>query len=331
MGVYKNNNGNLELISGATLYADAPIGAISAFGGATAPQGWLLCHGQAISRTDYAELFAVIGTAYGSGDGSTTFNVPDGREATIKGAGLTGLSNNHMDADGLAVGEFIDDRLQAHVHKDFEWSSGTAAGVNATLMWNNGAAATSNNKTFGVEDARSGDTTEVKAVGANWIIKAQQVALPADFMGALDNKQDATDDNLETTDKTVVGAINELKDDLSTKQNKTDNNLTTTSKQIVGAINEINSDLLKINVDATTYDGITVTTLGSIKILTGILKPASLVSLASNIRPRTYVGFLAVSANTGNFYNCWLGTNGEFTITGSPSSSDQLMFTVAYA
>lgn len=222
MGVYKNNNGNLELISGATLWADAPIGCIHAYGGATAPNGWLICHGQAISRTDYAELFAVIGTAYGSGDGSTTFNVPDLRESTIKGAGLTGLSNNHMDSDGLAVGEFIDDRLQSHSHNTYltgvqissggAWATAHDYSVNGT-------------HTSGPESpARSGDTTEVKAVGANFIIKAKQVAVPVDFAGAAEAagtaaaeevvalKQNITDNSLNTTSKTVPGAINEVAD-----------------------------------------------------------------------------------------------------------------------
>lgn len=45
----------------------------------TAPTGWLLCNGDAVSRSTYADLFAVIGTTYGSGNGSTTFNVPDFR------------------------------------------------------------------------------------------------------------------------------------------------------------------------------------------------------------------------------------------------------------
>lgn len=54
-----------------------PIGSIMAFGGATVPTGWLLCYGQVVSRTTYALLFAIIGIAYGAGDGSTTFNLPD--------------------------------------------------------------------------------------------------------------------------------------------------------------------------------------------------------------------------------------------------------------
>jgi microcystin-dependent protein len=56
---------------------DTLPGEIRTYGGTSAPTGWLLCYGQAISRTTYAALFAVIGTTYGSGDGSTTFNVPD--------------------------------------------------------------------------------------------------------------------------------------------------------------------------------------------------------------------------------------------------------------
>lgn len=59
--------------------AGIPIGGMVAYGGTTAPNGWLLCFGQAISRTVYGALFLVVGTAYGSGDSSTTFNVPDKR------------------------------------------------------------------------------------------------------------------------------------------------------------------------------------------------------------------------------------------------------------
>jgi microcystin-dependent protein len=62
-----------------------PIGAILAWPGATAPTGWVLCDGSAISRTTYATLFAAISTSFGSGDGSTTFNVPDLRGRVMVG------------------------------------------------------------------------------------------------------------------------------------------------------------------------------------------------------------------------------------------------------
>jgi microcystin-dependent protein len=53
------------------------LGEIKIYSGSTAPSGWMICDGRAISREDYADLFDVIGTTYGSGDGSTTFNLPN--------------------------------------------------------------------------------------------------------------------------------------------------------------------------------------------------------------------------------------------------------------
>ena len=63
-----------------------PVGCVIPFAGAAAPTGWLLCQGQAVSRTTYAQLFSVIGTTYGSGDGSTTFNLPDMRGRVAVGS-----------------------------------------------------------------------------------------------------------------------------------------------------------------------------------------------------------------------------------------------------
>lgn len=64
------------------------VGEIKMYAGATAPKGWLICDGSAVSRTTYSGLFEVIGTTYGSGDGSTTFNLPnfDGRMPVGKSA-----------------------------------------------------------------------------------------------------------------------------------------------------------------------------------------------------------------------------------------------------
>lgn len=64
-----------------------PTGVLHQFAGSTAPTGYLLCDGSAISRTTYADLFAVIGTTYGTGDGSTTFNIPDMRSRLPVGVG----------------------------------------------------------------------------------------------------------------------------------------------------------------------------------------------------------------------------------------------------
>lgn len=64
-----------------------PTGMISAFH--TVPEGWLQCNGAAVSRTTYAALFAVVGTKYGSGDGSTTFNLPNLHHKFIEGTNTT--------------------------------------------------------------------------------------------------------------------------------------------------------------------------------------------------------------------------------------------------
>lgn len=88
-------------------------GTIKDFAGATVPAGWLVCDGSAISRTTYARLFNAIGTAYGVGDGSTTFNIPDyvGRVAVgvdagaSRVSGLTGRgSSNGAQSKAVGVG-----------------------------------------------------------------------------------------------------------------------------------------------------------------------------------------------------------------------------------
>lgn len=79
-------------VSGDTL----PVGAIMPFGSDTIPDNWLLCNGQAVSRTDYQELFNTIGITYGSGDGFTTFNLPD-----LQGKIPVGLDENDTDFDTL--------------------------------------------------------------------------------------------------------------------------------------------------------------------------------------------------------------------------------------
>lgn len=78
--IVDQSTGERKQVAGSTLtaiYADSPIGVILPYGGDTAPTGYLICDGSAVSRTTYADLYAVIDTKYGEGDGSTTFNLPD--------------------------------------------------------------------------------------------------------------------------------------------------------------------------------------------------------------------------------------------------------------
>jgi microcystin-dependent protein len=97
----------MEIASALPIAAGIPAGAIVPYAGSAAPAGWLLCHGQLVSRTTYAALFAAISTAYGVGDGSTTFGVPDLRGRVPAGldsggAWLTGDTANGV--SGAALG-----------------------------------------------------------------------------------------------------------------------------------------------------------------------------------------------------------------------------------
>ena len=179
---YNSATGKLERIAGGTLYADAPIGTISPFGGSAIPSGYLLCNGNEVLKTTYAELYAVIGDAFGTASDNTKFKLPDLREATTKGVGLSGKSSNHYDSNGIALGEFIDDRIQNHTHyystTDFGCFNGDGIGAGIRKPPVNGD----------VTNARTGNTTEVKAVGVNYIIKAKQVAVPFDVAEYIRNQ-----------------------------------------------------------------------------------------------------------------------------------------------
>lgn len=77
-------------------FIEAPVGTISLFAGSTAPSGYLICDGSAVSRTTYSNLFSVISTTYGDGDSSTTFNLPN-----LKGKVPVGLDSNDTSFDSL--------------------------------------------------------------------------------------------------------------------------------------------------------------------------------------------------------------------------------------
>ena len=102
----------------------SPTGSLTAFAGSEAPTGWLMCYGQPVSRATYSALFSVIGTTYGTGDGSTTFNLPDlrgrvpvaldnmggtdaGRLSTTNSLGITGGEEKHL---------LITSEMPSHTH-----------------------------------------------------------------------------------------------------------------------------------------------------------------------------------------------------------------------
>ncbi|QRY40842.1 tail fiber protein [Microbacterium hominis] len=100
----------------------APAGLVSPFAGATGsvPSGWLLADGSAISRTDFSDLFAVVGTTYGTGNGTTTFNLPNLRGRVAVGLDVTQTEFNSLAKTGGAKTHTLTvNEIPAHDH-DFE-------------------------------------------------------------------------------------------------------------------------------------------------------------------------------------------------------------------
>lgn len=102
-----------------------PTGTILSFASEVAPDGWLVCDGQQVSRSTYAELYSVIGDRWGEGDGSTTFHLPDLRGRFLRGhdsgagndpdaAGRSAM--NAGGASGDNVGSVQDDEFTSHDH-----------------------------------------------------------------------------------------------------------------------------------------------------------------------------------------------------------------------
>lgn len=91
-----------------------PVGAVIMYAGASAPPGFLVCDGSAVSRTTYAALFTAISTTYGAGNGSTTFNLPNTQGVFIRGAGSQTISGNTYSG---TQGTTQIDQLRAHNHE----------------------------------------------------------------------------------------------------------------------------------------------------------------------------------------------------------------------
>jgi microcystin-dependent protein len=98
----------------ATAQALLPAGAVMAFAMNSAPAGWLAANGAAVSRSTYATLFAAISTTHGSGNGSTTFNVPDLRGIFVRGSGDQTISGT-LYSKAFALKEA--DELKSHTHQ----------------------------------------------------------------------------------------------------------------------------------------------------------------------------------------------------------------------
>ena len=158
-----------------------PSGVILPFGGSSAPTGFLICDGSAVSRTDYANLFDVIGTTYGSGDGSTTFNLPNLSSGVLPSSSTVDVVGN-----GNALGIVDDISTEAKQHNALVVGQGSgfsnakvpfsAFNLNAPLAigsTSTGSQFGTNDKALGVSTLPewSGLTGSITGVSVNYIIK----------------------------------------------------------------------------------------------------------------------------------------------------------------
>ena len=169
-----------------TIHADGSVGGgmigdIKPVPYVDVPYGWLECNGQAVSRTTYAALFNIFNTQkydgtntllsrYGTGDGSTTFNLPDFREVALVGAGQNS-KDSIATHDVYTVGQFKDDQVQSHVHTAEYYFNGVAGtvtdrfgGVQLGTVYATGYNVSENS-------GRKGTTTRGKRKAVKYIIK----------------------------------------------------------------------------------------------------------------------------------------------------------------
>jgi microcystin-dependent protein len=144
----------------------APTGGLIMWGTGTAPSGWLLCAGAAVSRTTYSALFAVIGTTFGVGDGTTTFNVPNYTNRSPYGTtvGATGGS-----ADAVVVSHThtatVTDPGHTHTLTNLARYTDTVSGGSATIQTLTNSANTTVSAVTGISVANS--TAGVSGTNAN--------------------------------------------------------------------------------------------------------------------------------------------------------------------
>ncbi len=124
--------------------AGIPAGSMFDFGGGSAPTGYLLCDGSAVSRATYSRLFSVLSTTWGVGDGSTTFNVPDMRGRCSIGAGTgSGLTARALAGSGGEENHALSEaELATHTHTNSaSGSSGTESASHTHPEYTNTGAA----------------------------------------------------------------------------------------------------------------------------------------------------------------------------------------------
>lgn len=125
----------------STLQTYVPVGVMFDYAGATAPGGFLLCDGTAVSRSTYSALFAIIGTTYGAGDSATTFNLPDTRGRVTVSKSTDTEFDTLGETGGVKTVTLTGAQSGTSVHTHLQDAHRHAPASTGTFMINNGASA----------------------------------------------------------------------------------------------------------------------------------------------------------------------------------------------
>jgi microcystin-dependent protein len=144
---------------------------------ATVPSGWLACDGSAVSRATYSALFAAVGTTWGAGDGSTTFNLPDTENRALVGSGglyAVGATGGSKDAVVVSHTHSVTDT--GHAHGLFEAASGTPGGL-PEAPYNGTGQGAANDFTAGATTGITISSSGVSGTDANMMPYAAMLAI----------------------------------------------------------------------------------------------------------------------------------------------------------
>lgn len=181
-----------------------PIGMYGWFAGEKAPTNWLRCDGQEISRTEYKELFNAIGTTYGVGDGSTTFNLPN---VNLANRTLVGSSGDGEFSLGNTMGEkehtLTIDEMPSHKH-NLQWDKEGAVGSGNGTLIKDGSTPTSYVYSTGSKGNDQPHNNMQPSIAAICIIKAKQ---SVGLVGSVTDDINDTNDNSVANTKTIKSYV----------------------------------------------------------------------------------------------------------------------------